>query len=102
MAAVAIPLRKATSCGRAQDLYAHPCGRLECGRGVGVDLTIQSNFFELRCGPFHDRKSPQNNINCPSSIPFSMNFIDQNFAPRTSLILKDLTQGYLGTCPLSS
>ena len=53
VAAVAIPLRKATASGRAQDFYEHPCRELQCGGGVRVDLTIQRNFLELRCCPLH-------------------------------------------------
>ena len=50
--AVAIPLRKATPGGRAQDLYAHSCS-LQFSAGVGVDFAVQTNLFKLRASPFH-------------------------------------------------
>jgi hypothetical protein len=55
VAAAAVPLRKAASCSRAQYFYTHPRRKLQRGRSVRIDLTIQRHFFELRCCPFHNR-----------------------------------------------
>jgi hypothetical protein len=99
VATVAIPLWKTTSCGRAQDFYAHPCRRLQCGRGVGVDLTVQRNFLERRCCPFHDLDPFKNGSHCPRSIQSAAGFIDKNLEPKTALILKYLAQGYFSHIP---
>ena len=45
---------------------------------------------------------PQNQTNCPRSIQFAADFLDENLKPGTTFILKDLAQGYFGTCPLSN
>ena len=50
--AIAIPLRKATSRGGAQDCNPH-CGCLQLRGRVGVDFAVQANLFKLGARPFH-------------------------------------------------
>ena len=99
MAAVAIPLRKATSCGRPQDSYTHPGRGLQCGASVRIDLTVQRNFFELRCRPLHGLYPLKNNNKRLHIIQFADDFIDENRKSGTIFILKDLAQGYFGDVP---
>ena len=55
--ASAIPLRKPTARGRAEDLNFHSVCELEFSVSVRADFAVQIDYFMLRCGPFHGRSS---------------------------------------------
>ena len=66
----AIPLRETAPSERVQDLGVHLYRGLQRGAGVRVDLTVQRNFFELRCRPLHGLVPSENNTHF---VLFSLN-----------------------------